>query len=77
MHNIELLLSLDWVLRGGICGLVLLLAAMLLRDHGRLVPARLGALFAVGTAAYAICSASAAHGPLGGRTEQTKQIISL
>ena len=66
MHNIELLLSLDWVLRGGICGLVLLLAAMLLRDHGRLVPARLGALFAVGTAAYAICSASAAHGPLGG-----------
>jgi AraC-like DNA-binding protein len=59
-------LSLDWVLRGGTCGLVLLLAAMLLRDHGRLVSARLGALFAVGTAAYAICSATSLHGTLGG-----------
>jgi AraC-like DNA-binding protein len=59
------LLALDWALRGGTCGLVLLLALMLLRDHGRLVSAQLGALFAAGTAAYAICSASAAHGPLG------------
>jgi AraC-like DNA-binding protein len=66
VHNDAFLLSLDWVLRGGTCGLVLLLAAMLLRDHGRLVSARLGALFAVGTAAYAVCSATAAHGPLGG-----------
>ena len=66
MRDDAFLLSLDWVLRGGTCGLVLLLAAMLLRDHGRLVSARLGALFALGTAAYAICSATAAHGPLGG-----------
>ena len=59
------LLSLDWFLRGSTCGLLLLLAATLLREHGRLVSARLGALFAIGTAAYAICSATAAHGPLG------------
>ena len=51
-------LTLEWALRGGTIALVLLLASMLLRDHGRLVSARLGALFAVGTAAYAICSAS-------------------
>jgi AraC-like DNA-binding protein len=65
VRDVELLLSLDWALRGATCGLVLMLAAMLLRDHRRLVSARLGALFATGSAAYAICSASAAHGPLG------------
>ena len=54
-------LTLEWVLRGGTVALVLLLGAMLLRDHGRLVSARLGALFAVGTAAYAICSAAGFH----------------
>ena len=51
-------LTLEWALRGGTVALLLLLASMLLRDHGRLASARLGALFAVGTAAYAICSAS-------------------
>ena len=51
-------LTLEWALRGGTVALLLLLASMLLRDHGRLISARLGALFAVGTAAYAICSAS-------------------
>lgn len=66
MHDEQVLLSLDWFLRGGTCGLMLLLAAMLLRDHGRHVSARLGALFAVGSAAYAVCSATTAHGPLGG-----------
>ncbi|MCX7366760.1 MAG: AraC family transcriptional regulator [Alphaproteobacteria bacterium] len=54
-------LTLEWVLRGGTIALVLLLGAMLLRDHGRLVSARLGALFAVGTAAYTICSAAGFH----------------
>lgn len=41
--------------------LVLLIAGALLRDHGQLVSARLGALFAVGTAAYALCSAAGFH----------------
>ena len=50
--------SVDWALRGGTCALVLLIAAALLRDYGRLVAARLGALFAVGTGAYAIASAA-------------------
>jgi len=48
--------SVDWALRGGTCALVLLIAATLLRDHGRLVAARLAALFAVGTGTYAITS---------------------
>src|SRR5437899_1338083 len=53
-----LLSSVDWALRGGTTALVLLLAGMLLRDHGRLVAARLGAMFALGTGAYAITSAA-------------------
>ena len=52
------LLSLDWTLRGAVCALVLLIAASLLRDHGQRIAARLGALFAVGTGAYAITSAA-------------------
>jgi AraC-like DNA-binding protein len=52
------LASLDWALRGGTVALVLLLAAALMRDHGRLLAARLGAAFALGTAAYAIASAA-------------------
>lgn len=49
---------LDWALRGATCALVLLLAAVLMRDHGKQATARLGAAFAVGTAAYAITSAA-------------------
>jgi AraC-like DNA-binding protein len=52
------LLSLDWALRGATCAFVLLIAAALLREHGKRIAARLGALFAVGTAAYAITSAA-------------------
>ena len=48
--------SVDWALRGGTVALVLLIAAALLRDHGRLLAARLGALFAVGTGTYAVTS---------------------
>jgi len=63
-----LLSSVDWALRGGTVALVLLIAAALLRDHGRLLPARLAALFAVGTGTYAITSVagfspSSASGP--------------
>src|SRR5258708_2925119 len=50
--------SLDWALRGGTCALLLLLTAVLMRDHGRLTSARLGAAFALGTAAYALTSAA-------------------
>jgi AraC-like DNA-binding protein len=50
--------SLDWALRGGTCALLLLLMAVLLRDHGRQASARLAAGFALGTAAYAVTSAA-------------------
>jgi AraC-like DNA-binding protein len=63
-----LLSSLDWALRGGTVALVLMLAGALMRDHGRLVAARLGATFAVGTAAYAVTSAAGFAAHLGGWT---------
>lgn len=56
------ILSLDWALRGGAVALLLLTAAALWRDHGRLVPARLGVLFALGSAAHAVCSAAGMQG---------------
>jgi AraC-like DNA-binding protein len=60
-----LLSSVDWALRGGTCALVVLTAAALLRDHGRLIAARLGALFAVGTGTYAITSVAGFSAHLG------------
>lgn len=60
-----LLTSVDWALRGATCALVLLIAATLLRDHGKLLAARLAALFAVGTSAYAITSAAGFSPQLG------------
>jgi len=60
--------SVDWAVRGATVALVLLIAAALLRDYGRLVAARLGALFAVGTAAYAITSAAGFSPHLGAWT---------
>ncbi|MBV8186975.1 MAG: helix-turn-helix transcriptional regulator [Alphaproteobacteria bacterium] len=59
------LLALDWGLRGAACALVLLMAAALLREHGKLLAGRLGALFAVGTAAYAVTSATGFSPQLG------------
>jgi AraC-like DNA-binding protein len=56
------ILSLDWALRGGTVALLLLTAGALWRDYGRLVSARLGALFALGSAAYAICSSIGLQG---------------
>jgi hypothetical protein len=47
----------DLVLRGGSVMLLLLVAALLLRDHPNQTAGRLGAMFAIGTAAYALCSA--------------------
>ena len=60
-----LLAPVDWALRGGTCALVLLTAGVLLRDHHRLVSARLGALFAIGTAASAVSSAAGFSPRLG------------
>ena len=60
-----LLSSVDWALRGGTVALVLLIAAILLRDDGKLVAARLAALFAVGTGAYAITSVAGFSPQLG------------
>lgn len=57
--------SVDWALRGGTVALVLLIAATLMRDHGRLTAARLAALFAVGTGAYAITSVAGFSPQLG------------
>lgn len=59
------LLASDLLLRGGVCMLLILLAVMMVRDHGRTVGGRLGAFFAVGTAAYALCSAAGIDAHLG------------
>jgi hypothetical protein len=65
MVNDAFLSSVDLALRGGTSALVLLIAGALLRDYVHLVSARLGALFALGTAAYALCSAAGFHTFLG------------
>jgi AraC-like DNA-binding protein len=65
MLNDGFLSSVDLILRGGACAMVLLVAGALLRDYRGLPAARLGALFAFGTAAYAICSAAGLHAHLG------------
>jgi AraC-like DNA-binding protein len=54
--------ALDWALRGGTVALTLLIAVALLRALPGVVSARLGVLFAIGAAAYAIVSASGFHG---------------
>ena len=58
-------LVLDLALRGAVCALLLLVAAVLLRDYGRERTARLGSLFAVGGAAHAIASAAGFRPELG------------
>jgi AraC-like DNA-binding protein len=65
MTGENLIASADLVLRGGVCLLLLLLAAMMVRDHGRAPAARLGAFFALGAAAYALCSSASFHAQMG------------
>ena len=60
--NLPAVLALDWAMRGGTVTLLLLTAGMLARDYRGLLAARLGVLFAVGTSAYAICSAAGMEG---------------
>lgn len=58
--------TLDWALRGATVGLLLLIAAVLLRDHRQSGAARLAAAFAVGSSAYAVSAGPGAHTMLGG-----------
>jgi AraC-like DNA-binding protein len=44
----------DLMLRGGVCLLLLLVAGLLVRDYRDRLPARLGALFALGSVAFAL-----------------------
>ena len=59
------LLSADWLLRGITIGLMLLIAAVLLRDYRASVAARLTVAFSLGTSVYVICSGPASHPALG------------
>ncbi len=52
------MLILETALRGGTIVLLLFLALVLLRDARQTLAGRFGALFAIGGAAYAVCSAS-------------------
>ena len=56
MSTEALLLVFDLALRGGVCLLLALVAGLLLRDYPRRSDARLGALFALGVAAFAVWS---------------------
>jgi len=60
-----LISGVDLMLRGGACLLLVLLAAALVRDHGRVLAARLGALFALGAAVYALWSSPEVRTGLG------------
>lgn len=57
MPNLSTIQTFDIALRGGEVLLLLFIAALLLRDYGRIAAARFGAAFAVGAAAFAVSSA--------------------
>lgn len=59
------LLSTDWMLRGITIGLLLLIAAVLLRDYRASAAAKLAVAFALGSTFYVICSGPASHPALG------------
>lgn len=61
----DALVSIDLFLRGGVCAVLVGVAALLLRDFHRFTAARLGALFAVSAAAYAVVSLPGMHDRLG------------
>jgi AraC-like DNA-binding protein len=65
MTGDNLIQTADLLLRGGACLLLALLAALVLRDHGRVAAGWLGTLFAAGTASFALCSAPGMHKLLG------------
>jgi AraC-like DNA-binding protein len=59
------LLSTDWMLRGITIGMLLLIAAVLVRDYLASAAARLAVAFAIGTTVYVICSGPGSHPALG------------
>lgn len=65
MPTAATLADLDLLVRGGICGILILVAAVLIRDHRDLTPARLGALFAISGAAHAITMSPGVCGQIG------------
>ena len=65
MAGVSPLLAADLLLRGGAALLLLLMAAVMTRDHGRSTAARLGALFALSAAGYALCSSPGVDVALG------------
>lgn len=66
MPAISAPLVLDLLLRGADAALLLLVGAILARDHARVPAGRLGAAFALGSAAYALCSTPVIHALMGG-----------
>jgi hypothetical protein len=65
MASDNLIHTADLLLRGGASLLLALLAALTLRDHGRVAAGWLGSLFAAGSAAFVLCSAPGMHEILG------------
>jgi AraC-like DNA-binding protein len=61
MADLATLSALNLALRGGVVLLLLLIAAALLHDRPKPAVARLGALFALGAAAYTVCSVQGFH----------------
>jgi AraC-like DNA-binding protein len=59
------LLSTDWMLRGITIGMLLLIAAVLMRDYLASAAARLAVAVAIGTTVYVICSGPGSHPALG------------
>ena len=57
--------DLDLILRGGVAGLLVLVAAILMRDHWARTAARLGVLFALSGAAHAITGSPGVCGQVG------------
>lgn len=57
--------DLDLILRGGVAGLLILVAAILMRDHWGRTAARLGVLFALSGAAHAITGSPGVCGQVG------------
>lgn len=65
MAEPSLLMPAEIMLRGAAASLLLMLAALLWRDHRGHAAGRLGAAFAFGVAAYALCAATGMHAALG------------
>ena len=61
----SILATADLLLRGGVCVLLLMLGGLLARDHGRVAAGRLGAAFALGVAAFVLCTAHGVDRRLG------------